>query len=73
MASSTNTTILFIQYTKYNHFVSEIDTTRMVKLLDEFGNYLRLSFSIHNTQTFLALQDELELTRSYLSKNNIYR
>lgn len=46
--------------------LAEIDTTRMVRLLHEFGNYLRRSFAIHNTQALVPLEDELDLTRSYL-------
>ncbi|WP_121639402.1 ATP-binding protein [Virgibacillus sp. Bac330] len=46
--------------------LGSIDTSRMVTLLHEFGNYLRLSFGIHNTQTLIHVEDELKLTRSYL-------
>ncbi|MCJ8008825.1 ATP-binding protein [Lederbergia wuyishanensis] len=46
--------------------LSEIDTERMVKLLDEFGNYLRRSFDLNNTKMLVPLEDELDLTRSYL-------
>ncbi|GIP64348.1 hypothetical protein J32TS6_29030 [Virgibacillus pantothenticus] len=43
-----------------------MDTSRMVTLLNEFGKYLRLSFGIHNTQTLIPVEDELELTHAYL-------
>src|SRR5699024_12216559 len=46
--------------------LAEVDTTRMVKLLHEFGNYLRRSFDIRNTQPLIYLDDELDITRSYL-------
>ncbi|MBP3040216.1 response regulator [Bacillaceae bacterium Marseille-Q3522] len=46
--------------------LSEIDTTRMTILLDEFGNYLRRCFDEKNTQAFVPLEHELELVRSYL-------
>jgi sensor histidine kinase YesM len=46
--------------------LSEIDTERMIKLLNEFGNYLRRSFDANNTQSLTHLEDELDLTRSYL-------
>lgn len=43
-----------------------IDPTRMFKLLEEFGNYLRRSFDVHNTDSIVPIESELELTRSYL-------
>ncbi|MEI3611269.1 hybrid sensor histidine kinase/response regulator [Pseudogracilibacillus sp. SO30301A] len=43
-----------------------IDTSRMLKLLVEFGNYLRRSFDVHNTESLVLIEDELDLTRSYL-------
>lgn len=46
--------------------LAEIDTGRMVKLLKEFGNYLRRSFDVHNTRALISIEDELDLTRSYL-------
>lgn len=46
--------------------LSEVDTSRMVKLLDEFGNYLRSSFTVDNTKTVIPLEDEYSLVRSYL-------
>lgn len=46
--------------------LSEIDSERMVILLEEFGNYLRRSFTVSNTRTVIPLRDELALIRSYL-------
>lgn len=46
--------------------LAETDIERMVTLLHEFGNYLRRSFGVHSTQALIPLQDELDLTRSYL-------
>ncbi len=46
--------------------LAEIDQTRMVELLHEFGNYLRRSFNVYNTQALIPVEDELNLTRSYL-------
>ncbi|QQK81772.1 response regulator [Salicibibacter cibi] len=46
--------------------LSEFDTDRMIKLLNEFGNYLRRSFDVNNTESFTSLESELDLTKSYL-------
>lgn len=46
--------------------LSALDSERMVKLLKEFGNYLRKSFDSQNTEPFIQLQDELDLVKSYL-------
>ncbi|HLQ97646.1 MAG TPA: ATP-binding protein, partial [Candidatus Dormibacteraeota bacterium] len=46
--------------------LAEVDTAKMVKLLHEFGNYLQRSFDIRNTQSLIYLDDELDITRSYL-------
>ncbi len=46
--------------------LAKVDTARMVILLNEFGNYLRRSFDTRNTQRLINLEDELDLTRSYL-------
>lgn len=46
--------------------LAEVDTIKMVKLLHEFGNYLRRSFDTQNTQPLIELGDELDITRSYL-------
>ena len=43
-----------------------IDTKKMLKLLEEFGNYLQKSFAIHNIESLVPVKDEIELTRSYL-------
>lgn len=46
--------------------IAEIDSARMTKLLHEFGNYLRQSFSSQNVQDVVPLEDEIALTQSYL-------
>lgn len=46
--------------------LSEIDSSRMVKLLDEFGHYLHGSFDEKNLQRVVPLEHELDLVRSYL-------
>lgn len=46
--------------------LSEIDTERMTRLLNEFGNYLRRSFDANNTESLILVKNELDLTRSYL-------
>jgi sensor histidine kinase YesM len=46
--------------------LSEIDTERMTKLLNEFGNYLRKSFDVHNTESLTPVENELDLISSYL-------
>lgn len=46
--------------------LSEIDTTRMTKLLDKFGHYLRNSFDMKNLEQVVPLQHELELLESYV-------
>lgn len=46
--------------------LSEIDSTRMVKLLEHFGNYLQRSFDMRHTQSLISIKNELELVRSYL-------
>ncbi|GGA70644.1 hybrid sensor histidine kinase/response regulator [Ornithinibacillus halotolerans] len=46
--------------------LSDIDTVRMKKLLNEFGNYLRRSFNIDTAKNLIPLEDELDLIRSYL-------
>lgn len=42
------------------------DFTKMQELLEEFSNYLRLSFDFHNAEPVVSLDDELALVRSYL-------
>lgn len=46
--------------------IGRTDSNRMVRLLNEFGNYLRKSFSMNNTKSLIPIQDELDLTKSYL-------
>lgn len=46
--------------------LSEINPTKMLTLLHEFGNYLRASFHTRNLEKIVPLKDELELVRSYL-------
>lgn len=46
--------------------LAEMDTNRMVDLLEAFGNYLRRSFSIANAEPEIPLENELELTRAYI-------
>jgi sensor histidine kinase YesM len=42
------------------------DTSRMLMLLDEFSNYLRLSFDFNNAEPLVPLSQELSLVQSYL-------
>lgn len=42
------------------------DVSKMLQLLEEFGNYLRLSFDFQNTEPLAPLERELTLVRSYL-------
>ncbi|QQK78095.1 response regulator [Salicibibacter cibarius] len=46
--------------------LSEMDTDRMIKLLNEFGNYLRRSFDVNNAESLTSFESELDLTKSYL-------
>lgn len=46
--------------------LSEIDSERMVNLLNKFGKYLRGSFDTNNLKRVVPLEHELELIRSYL-------
>ncbi|OZI13520.1 histidine kinase [Bacillaceae bacterium SAS-127] len=46
--------------------LSTIDTSRMVSLLEHFGQYLRASFDLKNLQKFVPLEHELQLLHSYL-------
>lgn len=46
--------------------LSDLDSDRMVRLLEEFGNYLQRSFNVTNSEAFINLDDELDLVRSYL-------
>jgi sensor histidine kinase YesM len=42
------------------------DSSRMLTLLDEFSNYLRLSFDFNNAEPLVPLSHELSLVQSYL-------
>jgi sensor histidine kinase YesM len=42
------------------------DTSRMLMLLEEFSNYLRLSFNFNNAEPLVPLSNELSLVQSYL-------
>ncbi|MNN37263.1 Sensor histidine kinase YpdA [compost metagenome] len=46
--------------------LSDSDPSRMLRLLEEFGNYLRMSISAKNLQRLVPLEHELDLLRSYL-------
>lgn len=46
--------------------LSEIDTTRMARLLDKFAHYLQSSFYLKNLENVVPLQSELDLLESYL-------
>lgn len=46
--------------------LSNIDSNRMNQLLNEFGNYLQKSFAGHNTESLISLEEELDLTQSYV-------
>ncbi|WP_040225123.1 ATP-binding protein [Bhargavaea cecembensis] len=43
-----------------------LDPDRMQELLEEFSNYLRLSFDFHNAEPLVPVEQELSLVRSYL-------
>ncbi|CAM3626197.1 ATP-binding protein [Marinicrinis lubricantis] len=43
-----------------------MDIEKMQKLLEEFSNYLRMSFDFHNTDKVVPLERELSRVRSYL-------
>jgi len=46
--------------------LSELDMTRMRKLLGEFGSYLRASFDYRNSSRLVPLSHELKLVKAYL-------
>ena len=46
--------------------LGEFDTKRMLSLIEAFGNYLRKSFDVYNTNQLISIDDELALTKSYL-------
>lgn len=43
-----------------------IDTKEMLDLLDQFSQYLRMSFDFHNQDQVISVHRELELVQSYL-------
>lgn len=43
-----------------------IDYSKMQRLLEEFSNYLRLSFDFKNADPLVSLEHELDLVRSYI-------
>ena len=46
--------------------LSEEDPEKMMKLINEFGNYLNASFTTQNLSELVPLKKELELVRSYV-------
>lgn len=46
--------------------LSDLDSERMIGLLEKFGNYLQRSFHVTNSETVIPLNNELDLVRSYL-------
>lgn len=46
--------------------LSEIDPEKMIKLLEEFGNYLQGSFTAQNLEQTVPLEKELALVESYI-------
>ncbi|WP_313801517.1 ATP-binding protein [Cytobacillus sp.] len=50
--------------------LSMIDLSKMQELLEEFSNYLRLSFDFENTNPLVSLDHELSLVQSYLFIEN---
>ncbi|MBD8007403.1 hybrid sensor histidine kinase/response regulator [Bacillus norwichensis] len=46
--------------------LSDLDTERMIGLLEKFGHYLQRSFHVTNSETVIPLNNELDLVRSYL-------
>ncbi|MGN7478720.1 ATP-binding response regulator [Solibacillus silvestris] len=50
--------------------LSEIDISRMAKLLDKFALYLQSSFYMKNVDKLVPLESELELIESYLYIEN---
>lgn len=46
--------------------LSEEDPEKMVKLINEFGNYLNASFTTRNLKKLVPLKNELDLVRSYV-------
>lgn len=46
--------------------LSQIDTERMVKLVEHFAHYLHSSYQLKNIDKLILLEDELELLKSYV-------
>lgn len=46
--------------------LGEVDSPRMIKLLDVFGRYLQRSFSVNQTLLEIPVSEELDLVNSYL-------
>ncbi|WP_028546651.1 hybrid sensor histidine kinase/response regulator [Paenibacillus taiwanensis] len=46
--------------------LSEINTTKMHKLIEAFSDYLRISFNFWNSEQLVPLEHELNLVRAYL-------
>ncbi|SEN30962.1 Signal transduction histidine kinase [Terribacillus saccharophilus] len=46
--------------------LSAIDNDRMLRLLQEFGNYLQASFNGNNLSSSIPIEKEMDLVRSYL-------
>lgn len=46
--------------------LSEIDQSRMIRLLEEFAEYLQSSFYLKNLDKLVPLQHEIDLLKSYL-------
>lgn len=46
--------------------LSKIDTERMMKLIEEFANYLHSSFQFKNLDKVILLEEEIKLLKSYL-------
>src|SRR5699024_11884188 len=45
--------------------LGEVDSPRMIKLLDVFGEYLQRSFSVNQTLLEIPVSEELDLVNSY--------
>lgn len=44
-----------------------LDQAKMINLIEEFSNYLRLSFNFRNAEPLVPLEHELALVRSYIA------
>ncbi|SIS64927.1 ATP-binding protein [Salimicrobium flavidum] len=47
--------------------LGETDTDRMLEVLEEFSEFLQRSYSMRNEEGLVSMEDELELTRSYVN------